>query len=281
MSLAGKYDLGDSYFGARYYDSDLSVWLSVDRYSDKYPSLSPYNYCALNPMIMIDPTGDTLAVFKPDGSFWKFQDDGKETFSGLYYRSERTESYEKKDGTTGERTIYSDAMTFEFNDPETDVQAIKNGMESGGGTGITGISIMSDGLVEKMIEESGVKSVAWVSSLGYAYNESDGKMDYGVNGVLSGDLNQQTFYIREGVAYNVGDIGNYLWGRGMNELRISWPTSLKAAHINNAVWGRSQGTQAYNFGKGTFGGWSLFDTAADQNAIYRGHRSGPNTIMIY
>ena len=27
-----------SYFGARYYDSDLSVWLSVDPMSDKYPS---------------------------------------------------------------------------------------------------------------------------------------------------------------------------------------------------------------------------------------------------
>ncbi|MBN2728249.1 MAG: hypothetical protein JXR53_03410, partial [Bacteroidales bacterium] len=26
-----------SYFGARYYDSDLSVFLSVDRYADKYP----------------------------------------------------------------------------------------------------------------------------------------------------------------------------------------------------------------------------------------------------
>ncbi|MFW5983316.1 MAG: hypothetical protein ACOCQ4_02355, partial [bacterium] len=29
------------YFGARYYDSDVSVWLSVDPMSDKYPHLSP------------------------------------------------------------------------------------------------------------------------------------------------------------------------------------------------------------------------------------------------
>jgi RHS repeat-associated protein len=32
-----------SYFGARYYDSDLSQWLYVDAMSDKYPDLSPYN----------------------------------------------------------------------------------------------------------------------------------------------------------------------------------------------------------------------------------------------
>ncbi|HOJ25279.1 MAG TPA: RHS repeat-associated core domain-containing protein [Bacteroidales bacterium] len=28
-----------TYFGARYYDSELSGWLSVDPLSDKYPSL--------------------------------------------------------------------------------------------------------------------------------------------------------------------------------------------------------------------------------------------------
>jgi RHS repeat-associated protein len=48
---------GYGYFGARYYDSDLSIWLSVDPMSDKYPSLSPYNYCANNPVRLVDPNG--------------------------------------------------------------------------------------------------------------------------------------------------------------------------------------------------------------------------------
>ncbi|MEA3430734.1 MAG: RHS repeat-associated core domain-containing protein, partial [Nanoarchaeota archaeon] len=51
-----------SYFGARYYDSDLSSWLSVDPLSDKYPSLSPYMYVAGNPVIMIDPNGEDIVV---------------------------------------------------------------------------------------------------------------------------------------------------------------------------------------------------------------------------
>jgi len=46
-----------TYFGARYYDSDLSVWLSVDPMSDKYPSTSAYMYCGGNPVILIDPNG--------------------------------------------------------------------------------------------------------------------------------------------------------------------------------------------------------------------------------
>ncbi|MGD9494649.1 MAG: RHS repeat domain-containing protein [Bacteroidales bacterium] len=56
-----------SYFGARYYDSDLSVWLSVDPLSDKYPSLSPYTYCANNPVMLVDPDG--MASKKPDDYF--------------------------------------------------------------------------------------------------------------------------------------------------------------------------------------------------------------------
>ncbi len=49
------------YFGARYYDPSLSgLFLSVDPMADKYPSISPYAYCAWNPIKIIDPLGDTI-----------------------------------------------------------------------------------------------------------------------------------------------------------------------------------------------------------------------------
>ena len=54
-----------SYFGARYYTSDLSVWLSVDPMSAKYPSLSPYTYCADNPVKLVDPNGEEIGFFWP------------------------------------------------------------------------------------------------------------------------------------------------------------------------------------------------------------------------
>lgn len=44
-------------FGERYYDSDISICLSIDPLSDKYPSMSPYMYCAGNPVILVDPDG--------------------------------------------------------------------------------------------------------------------------------------------------------------------------------------------------------------------------------
>jgi len=49
-----------TYFGARYYDSELSGWLSVDPMSDKYPSLSPYCYTADNPVVLVDPNGESI-----------------------------------------------------------------------------------------------------------------------------------------------------------------------------------------------------------------------------
>ena len=51
-------ETGLSCFGSRYYSSDLSIWLSVDPQSDKYASLSPYVYCADNPVKLVDPNGE-------------------------------------------------------------------------------------------------------------------------------------------------------------------------------------------------------------------------------
>ena len=51
-------ETGFSYFGARYYDSDLTgLFLSVDPMADKYPENSPYHYCHWNPITQIDPNG--------------------------------------------------------------------------------------------------------------------------------------------------------------------------------------------------------------------------------
>ena len=51
-------ETGYGYFGARYMDHELmTMWLSVDPLADKYPSISPYNYCMWNPMKIVDEYG--------------------------------------------------------------------------------------------------------------------------------------------------------------------------------------------------------------------------------
>ena len=62
QSFTGKErdsETGFSYFGARYYDSDLMTgWLSVDPLADDFSNISPYNYCNWNPVKLKDPDGN-------------------------------------------------------------------------------------------------------------------------------------------------------------------------------------------------------------------------------
>ena len=89
---------GFYYFGARYYDCDLSgLFLSVDPMADKYPSMSPYAYCAWNPVKLIDPMGDSLKLVgtddckkaalsqmksKTNNLTFSYSDDGTVSYSG-------------------------------------------------------------------------------------------------------------------------------------------------------------------------------------------------------
>jgi RHS repeat-associated protein len=60
-SEEGDWESGFHYYGARYYWSEvLTGWLSVDPMADKYPSLSPYNYCVGNPVKLVDPDGNEV-----------------------------------------------------------------------------------------------------------------------------------------------------------------------------------------------------------------------------
>ena len=57
-------ETGYGYFGARYMDHELmTMWLSVGPMSDKYPSMSPYSYCAWNPMKLVDPDGREVYIY--------------------------------------------------------------------------------------------------------------------------------------------------------------------------------------------------------------------------
>ena len=46
--------------GARFYDSDVARFLSLDPAAMEYPSLSDYNYVAGNPVMFIDPDGKRI-----------------------------------------------------------------------------------------------------------------------------------------------------------------------------------------------------------------------------
>ena len=51
-------ETGLYYYGARYYDPKLSLWMSTDPLEDKYPNFNSYSYVFNNPIRFIDPNGE-------------------------------------------------------------------------------------------------------------------------------------------------------------------------------------------------------------------------------
>ena len=117
FAFSGKekdHETGLSYFGARYYDADLTTgWLSVDPMSDKYPGISPYAYCAWNPVRLVDPDGRIAGDFYAMNSWGKWKkigsdgnNDGK-TYLVTNYRDIKTI---KQNTRNGNYTSVSDIL---------------------------------------------------------------------------------------------------------------------------------------------------------------------------
>ena len=105
-------ETGFGYFGARYMDHELmTMWLSVDPLSDKYPSISPYAYCAWNPVKLVDP----------DGRDWYQSEDG----SAVCWRKGNAESFTSNNvkynriGETYDKVVDNITYHYNQNDLET------------------------------------------------------------------------------------------------------------------------------------------------------------------
>ena len=111
-------ETGFSYFGARYYDSDLMTgWLSVDPMADKYPGLSPYAYCAWNPVKLVDPDGRMVSpIYDADGNFLGTDDKGLQGEALIMNKADFHQGMSNEEARTKGRTLdnMSDTQALEF-----------------------------------------------------------------------------------------------------------------------------------------------------------------------
>jgi RHS repeat-associated protein len=104
-------ETGYSYFGARYYNSDISVWLCVDPMSDKRPSHSPYNYCQFMPVNKIDIDGRLDDWVEDANGNITWRDDvtsskDKDLKSGEVYRGKNYERYRAWDNKRAKGVVH-------------------------------------------------------------------------------------------------------------------------------------------------------------------------------
>ena len=252
--LAHQYD-----YGARFYDPVIGRFNVIDRFAEKYYSMTTYQYGANNPIRYIDINGDSLYVFNPNGTFNRVIDDGREEVTGMFFRK----SSKDKDGNVK----LSDGVGFGFNDLESDREDIKSGNVK--------IRIASNSDIEKAMDESGVDGTSekWQyieresrprGDESLLSGKSEGKMDYAFNNsqVRVGYLNIVVGKDGTGVAYNRQDFGNFLWGQGGKRLGFNLNTLRGAAHLNNAVNSRSDNPSST---------YRVLDSNGDQRAIRNGY----------
>ena len=142
-------ETGYDYFGARYYSSSLGIWLSVDPMSDKYPSLSPYVYCADNPMRLVDLEGckwDSAAIIFVE----KYKEEVNLRIGYINDLREKNNSTERLDLQFDEYNKILGELNDLGNDPNN-IYRITNGVNLGknvhgkvsyGGTNDAGLNII-------------------------------------------------------------------------------------------------------------------------------------------
>lgn len=109
-------ETGNQYYGARYYDPKVSIWLSVDPLVGNNPNLTPYNFVSNNPILRIEPDGMDDGWYKDENDNVVFDADvnsqedlDKKGAEGEYLFEEGSVGgYDENDDLSGKYDLNSD-----------------------------------------------------------------------------------------------------------------------------------------------------------------------------
>ena len=103
-------ETGMYYYGARYYEPRLSLWMDTDPLQEKYPSISSYCYTSNNPTKYIDPNGKSMKEYDTDGTV--ISDLGGNKIDFIHQKNGDVKIVNKENGHTntiskGKKFIYN------------------------------------------------------------------------------------------------------------------------------------------------------------------------------
>lgn len=235
-------------FSARWYSPVFGRFQTMDPLCEKYYSLSPYAYCANNPMNNTDVTGCLIDdyLFNQSGQFLGV--DETEHEDRIVIKDERGEN----------------VLSIMFADTEHDPPSINSG---------TKLVFVSNKEIEKLLSNAGAMSISHqglIQGIRYLWNESNnsllrgnGNLDFVGSGRYGIDPDSNLLYVTESyeigmVAHNAYNYGNFLWGAAAHELKVPLFIARLGAHFNNYYYDSSN--------KGTL------DSKDDQFSIMAGYR---------
>ncbi|MCW3159684.1 RHS repeat domain-containing protein [Chryseobacterium oryctis] len=215
-------------------------WISPDPLSEEHPDWTPYRYGFNNPLRYADPTG----LLEDD---YVFDEQGKFV---------RVDENDKPDQLVIENSKTKNQTVYQFNDPKTDVAAIKYNMKKFGDDFKNHqfvFSITNDWM-SIFGGEAGIYKRSWLDRNIFAITESLwGNMDPSFS-LLGPFLNQQgegetwdpekevlkdkgPMFIFQGDGYQVYnhlDAGNFIWGHFMNHIGFDLTDTVKGAKTFNS-----------------------------------------------
>jgi RHS repeat-associated protein len=247
--FTGKEDQGPDFstaytdFGARQYSPALRRWLVPDPLSEKYYGISPYAYCAGDPVNLVDLNGASYSYFDINGNYLQTTKDN--WWHNLWH------------GRTG-RIVDDNGnvlQSFKFADPKHDVADLKAGI-------IDRVQLVQENEIISMLSKAGAfseENKTFNVGSGYRYDyikqegRSGGKFDFSYNRVtgipahypdVSFDpLSQPSkmLFIVDGVAHNHMNYGNFLYGAAGRALGLSLIELQLGAQWNSLAYPSSNG----------------------------------------
>ena len=121
-------------YGARFYDQTISRWHSMDPLAEKYYSISPYAYCANNPVKYVDPDGMDLYRYDDETGTMILVEKTDDDFDqiGKFKYDKKTDSYTLRTNRKGEAKTRMDKIEKGILKDKLDLKNKDNSWDIGG-----------------------------------------------------------------------------------------------------------------------------------------------------